>query len=103
MNKLQTLKCVEVTSQTQANNGTVCYHDPMTNADYLSYETGYIRRTYKTTSWRTGQPLTTTYQLNPQKRTDYGGVDRVMIPTHTARMDALARAVVNYRKYKKQS
>ena len=46
MNKLQSLKCFEVTSQTQANNGTVCYHDPIANCDYLSYENGYIRRAY---------------------------------------------------------
>ena len=50
MNKLETLKCIELTSQRQADNGTICYHDPVTGCDYLSYESGYIRRSYKTRS-----------------------------------------------------
>ena len=104
MNKLQALKCIEVTSQRQADNGTICYHDPMTGADYTSHENGYIRRTYKTKSWRTGLPLTTTYQLNPQKTTEWGGVVRVMIPTQQARLGKLAKAVANWRQtLKKQN
>ena len=43
MIKLQTLQCVEVTSQAQANNGTQCFHDPITNSDYLSYENQLVR------------------------------------------------------------
>ena len=115
MNKLEALRCVEVTSQTQANNGTVCYHDPMTGADYLSYESGYIRRSYKTKSWRTGKKLETIYQLNPQKKapwaSEYNGVTysgygtvRVMIPTHEERMEKLAHAVATWRQtLKKQN
>lgn len=107
MNKLETLKCVEVTSQTQANNGTVCYHDPITGCDYLSYENGYIRRSYKTVGWRSGQPTRVIYQLNPKRKgvwvspttgKEYSVTERVMIPTHEERMDRLARAVANYRK-----
>lgn len=115
MNKLQALRCIEVTSQTQANNGTVCYHDPITGADYLSYESGYIRRSYKTKSWRTGKALNTIYQLNPQKKTpwisEYNGViyqghstARVMLPTHEERMEKLAQAIATWRQtLKKQN
>jgi hypothetical protein len=107
MNKLETLKCVEVTSQTQANNGTVCYHDPITGCDYMSYESGYIRRSYNTRSYRTGKNIRTIYQLNPTtKKTylsqytgrSYETTERVMIHDSNYRLELLARAVANYRK-----
>jgi hypothetical protein len=108
MNKLQTLKCVEVTSQTQADNGTICYHDPITNTDYLSYESGYIRRAYtrnhenyKGYEWSNR----TIYQLNSTKKTmhEWNGslwpsTERIMIEDPNERLDRLAKAVVNYRK-----
>lgn len=116
MNKLQALKCVEVTSQRQADNGTICYHDPITNCDYLSYESGYIRRSYKTRSWYSGKMFETIYQLNPQRKGEwispYTGyahetTERVMIDNPEERMERLAKAVVNYRnttkKYQKQA
>ena len=115
MNKLEALKCVEVTSQRQADNGTVCYHDPITKCDYLSYESGYIRRSYKTRSYWTGKMFETIYQLNPKSKgyytSPYNGniyetTARVMIHNPEKRMELLARAVANYRqtlaKYKKQ-
>lgn len=103
MNKLQTLKCVEVTSQRQADNGTVCYHDPITNCDYLLYESGYVRRK------RNGESggMFPIYQLNPKRNvmrvSPYSGrtyecVERVMLESHSERMECAARAVVNYRK-----
>lgn len=108
MNKLQTLKCVEVTSQTQADNGTICYHDPITNTDYLSYESGYIRRAY-TRNYENykgyGWSNRTIYQLNPQKKAmhEWNGslypcTERIMIEDPNERLDRLAKAVVNYRK-----
>lgn len=115
MNKLQALRCIEVTSQTQANNGTICYHDPVTGADYLSYESGYIRRSYKTKSYWTGKKMETIYQLNPKKKEfashTYNGVTysgystvRVMIPSHEERMERLAHAVATWRQtLKKQN
>ena len=114
MNKLQALKCFEVTSQTQANNGTVCYHDPIANCDYLSYENGYIRRDY-TRSYVTPKGYKyknrSIYQLNPQKLTPfvskidgemYNITERIMIPTHEERIEKLAKSVVNYRNYLKK-
>lgn len=107
MNKLEALKCVEVTSQRQADNGTICYHDPITNCDYLSYESGYIRRSYKSRSWRTGNVMETIYQLNPKGvgyyKSPYNGhiyetTVRIMIKDPQERLDRLARAVANYRK-----
>jgi hypothetical protein len=105
-NKLNALRCVEVTSQTQANNGTICYYDPIAKCDYLSYISGYIRRSYKTKSWRGDRTIETIYQLNPQKKvkkiSSYSGneftvTERVRIYDDEERMDLLARAVVNYR------
>jgi|SaaInlV_125m_DNA_1040241.scaffolds.fasta_scaffold43988_4 hypothetical protein len=119
MNKLQSLKCVEVTSQRQADNGTICYHDPITNCDYLSYESGYIRRSYKTKllsstarSYYGGKFHETIYQLNPKRKgyykSEYTGkiyetTARVMIQDPKERMDRLASAVVNYRNTKKNN
>ena len=107
MNKLETLNCIEVTSQTQANNGTQCFHDPITNVDYLSYETGYIRRAYTRKSY-SGIKYRTIYQLNPQRKgiyvSEYNGKEydctvRVMVESSEERLDRLAKAVVNYRNY----
>ena len=66
MNKLQALKCIEVTSQTQANNGNICYHDPVANCDYILYENGYVRRSLPRTRLYNGHLDTThaIYQLN---------------------------------------
>lgn len=104
MNKLESLRCIETTSQRQADNGTICYHDPITGADYLSYESGYIRRAYVTKSWRTGKDFRTIYQLNPTRKgvatwhdRTYEVVERVMIQDPHERLDRLAKAVSNYR------
>ena len=107
MNKLATLKVIEVTSQRQADNGTQCFHDPITNCDYLSYETGYIRRAYTRKSYY-GNMHRTIYQLNPQRKgtyvSEYNGKEydctvRVMVESSEERLDRLAKAVVNYRNY----
>jgi len=109
MNKLQTLKCIEVTSQAQADNGTLCYHDPIANCDYLSYENGYIRRAYtKThkTSYGMIYKNRSIYQLNPTKLTPwtssfdgktYYTKERLMVMDPEQRMEHITRAVVNYR------
>jgi hypothetical protein len=106
MNKLEALKCIEVTSQRQADNGTVCYHDPITGCDYLSYENGYIRRSYKARSYWSGKISEVIYQLNPQRKgyykSPYNGniyetTVRMMVNSPEERMDRLAKAVANYR------
>jgi hypothetical protein len=114
MNKLQTLKCIELTSQAQADHGTVCYHDPIANCDYLSYENGYIRRAYtKThkTSYGMIYKNRSIYQLNPTKLTPrfsswdgsrYYEKERLMVMDPEQRMEILSRAVVNYRQYLKK-
>lgn len=72
----------------------------------MSYESGYIRRSYKTKSWRGDHIIETIYQLNPQKKekqiSSYSGdpyivTRRVKVYDAEERMDLLARAVVNYR------
>lgn len=108
MTKAQTIRLIEVTSQTQANNGTVCYHDPFTGVDYMSYESGYVRRKYSTTSWRTGRKLFVIYQLNKTRKvhrelTWFPGklvecVERVLEMDPERRMDMICRAAINYRK-----
>lgn len=104
--KLQVLGLVEVTSQRQANNGTVCYHDPITGCDYLSYESGYVRRSYKSKSWWSGKVITTIYQLNKTRQvSEYSNffkretsrTERILEPNPDVRFDIIAKSVVNYR------
>jgi hypothetical protein len=95
MTKTQALKLVEITSQRQADNGTVCYFDPIAKCTYMSYESGYVRRAYQTRNWR-GDLITTIYQVNKTRQTTYR--ERILIQTHEDRLDLICRAVVNYRK-----
>lgn len=100
MTRLEALGLVETTSNTQRKNGTRRFHDPITGANYMSYESGYIRREYMTRSWRTGEPFRTIYQLNPIRKVEgrYGEMtQRILIPNETTRLDSLIRAAANYR------
>jgi len=102
MDRLSTLKLIEVTSHAQANNGTVSYYDPIKNCFYNLYESGYVRRTYKGKSWR-GHLQYTCYQLNPTKRTktQYGmRTERIMLNTHAERVNQVIKSVIAYRKTK---
>lgn len=105
MTKTQALKLVEITSQRQADNGTVCYFDPIANCRYMSYESGYVRRQYQDKNWR-GHLITTIYQLNKTRQAlrvsswsgcEYFQTERILIPTHEDRLDLICRAVDNYR------
>ena len=114
MTRTQTIGLIEVTSQTQANNGTQCFHDPITGCDYISYESGYVRRKFKTTSWRTGKRLFVIYQLNKTRKvpftyTSWSGethdsdrVERILEMNPDKRIDIIVRATVNYRNYLKK-
>ena len=107
MNKLEALGCIEMTSQRQADNGTIRYYDPQTKAYYLLYENGYVRRSfgrYKMPNGRWSDE--TIYQLNPKGKgyykskyssLSYETTIRIMLDTHDERMDCAARGVVNYR------
>lgn len=105
MIKLEALGLVETTSATQLKNGTRRFYDPITTCNYLSYESGYIRREYMTTSWRTGRPLRMIYQLNKTMKgtwtsstgAEYAVTERVMVTDAAERLDRLARAAANYR------
>ena len=107
MTKTQALRLIEVTSQIQANNGTVCYHDPITNCDYLSYESGYVRRKYSHRNWR-GYTIPTIYQLNKTRMVKHEldwfpgkfveCKERILELDPEARMEIICRAVVNFRK-----
>lgn len=108
--KTSTIGLIEVTSQTQANNGTQCFHDPITGCDYISYESGYVRRKYSGINYR-GYVQSTIYQLNrtrlvPFTYTSYTGetrsserVERILEMDPDKRIDIVVRAAVNYRKY----
>ena len=108
--KTSTIGLIEVTSQTQANNGTQCFHDPMTGCDYISYESGYVRRKYSRISYR-GYTKSTMYQLNRTRKvpftcTSYTGetrsserVERILEMDPDKRIDIIVRATTNYRKY----
>jgi hypothetical protein len=104
--KLQTLGLVEVTSQRQADNGTQCFHDPITGCDYMSYESGYVRRQYSTTTWY-GRKINTIYQLNKKHLimvesawtpgSFWEKTERILEMNSDARLDIIARSAVNYR------
>jgi hypothetical protein len=107
MTKTQALRLIEVTSQRQANNGTVCFHDPLTSTDYMSYESGYVRRKYTTKNWR-GYKIVTIYQLNKKRMVKreldwFPGkfvecTERILEMDPEARMEIICRSVVNFRK-----
>jgi hypothetical protein len=105
MTKTQALKLVEITSQRQADNGTVCYFDPIANCKYMSYESGYVRRQYQALKWRT-HLITNIYQVNKTRQAkrisewsgcEYFQTERILIPTHEDRLDLICRATVNFR------
>lgn len=109
MNKAQSLRLFEVTSQRQADNGTVCFHDPIANCDYMSYESGYVRRKYSAKNWR-GNVINTVYQVNktrivPISYVDYYGnprtstkIERILEMDPEQRLEIIYRAATNYRK-----
>ena len=117
MNKLEALRCVEITSQRQADNGTISYFDPQTHAYYNLYENGYVRRSFGRKRLSDGSlSHETIYQLNPTevgkvvvKRFngstyepyEYDRKERIMLMTHEERVECAARAVINYRKTQK--
>ena len=90
---------MEQTSTTQANNGTRCFYDPITRCDYLSYESGYVRRAYISASYY-GNENRTIYQLNKTKKVmenQYEHTVRIMIPCTSARLERIAHCVVVHR------
>jgi len=109
MNKAQSLRLFEVTSQRQADNGTVCFHDPIANCDYMSYESGYVRRKYSAKNWR-GNVINTVYQLNktrqvPSVYTNWDGklytstkTERILEMDPEKRMEIIYRGATNYRR-----
>lgn len=109
MTKAQALRLFEVTSQRQADNGTVCFYDPITNCDYMSYESGYVRRKYSARNWR-GNIINTVYQLNKTRQVPVSGIDyygnhftstkteRILEMDPEARMEIIYRAATNYRR-----
>ena len=113
MTKTQTIGLIEVTTERQANNGTQCFHDPIANCDYLSYESGYVRRKYSNRNYR-GYTWNTIYQLNkkqivPITYTSYTGetrnserIQRILEMDPDKRIDMVVRATTNYRKYLKK-
>lgn len=111
MTKTQTLGLIEVTSQRQADNGTVCYHDPIANCDYMSYESGYVRRKYSTKNWR-GNTISTIYQLNKKRNAKHelswapgkfvDCVERVLEMDPEKRVEIICTAAVNYRNTKRK-
>lgn len=110
MTKAQTLRLFEVTSQRQADNGTVCFYDPIANCDYTSHESGYVRRRYRHKNWR-GHIVTTTYQLNKTRQVpvtfvaswngktyESSKTERILEMDPEARMEIIYRAATNYRR-----
>ena len=106
MNKLKTLGLIELTSETQANNGTQCFYDPIANCDYLSYESGYVRRAYSGATHYTSRINRTIYQLNKTQKGSWTSqvtgnthecIERIMITEPQDRLDRIAQCAVTYR------
>lgn len=114
MTKTQAIGLIEVTSQTQANNGTQCFHDPITKCDYMSYESGYVRRKYFVCRNYLGHSINTIYQVNKTRKVPvtykaWNGntynsekVERILEMDPEKRIDIVVRATTNYRKYLKK-
>ena len=108
MTKTQTIGLIEVTTERQANNGTQCFHDPIANCDYLSYESGYVRRKYSSRNYR-GYVQNTIYQLNKKHEVlvestytpgrFYNRIQRILEMDPDKRIDIIVRATTNYRKH----
>ena len=102
MTKTQTIGLIELTTERQANNGTQCFHDPIAGCDYLSYESGYVRRKRRPRYFGC-------YQLNRTRKVlvestytpgkFYDCVERIMEMNPESRIDIIVRATANYRKY----
>ena len=107
MTKTSAIGLIEVTSQRQANNGTQCFHDPISGCDYLSYESGYVRRKFNS-RYFSGYQLNKT-RIIPITWTRGDGtiyhstkVERIMEMDPEKRIDIIVRATTNYRKYLKK-
>jgi hypothetical protein len=108
MDRLEALGLIEVTTQRQADNGTQCFHDPMTSCDYLSYASGYVRRKFTTTCRWHGERFFTIYQLNKKRIVQreltlspgkfVECTERILEMSPDKRIDIISRAAVNYRK-----
>ena len=100
MQNLLDLGLVNTTSKTQAKNGTTRFFDPITDVNYTSYASGYVRRSYYETSWYDGNRKQVIYQLNKKKTVDsqWGKkTKRVMISNESDRLSRLAECVKTYR------
>ena len=102
MNKAQSLRLFEVTSATQTNNGTICFYDPIAKCFYMSYESGYVRRSYGGSTWFGQSRTNIIYQLNPTVKINsrdrrYPTTKRLMISDPEERLELIYRATVNYR------
>ena len=107
--KLKALGLVETTSETQKKNGTRRFHDPVMGCDYLSYESGYVRRAFPRRKNWFGGWSETIYQLNKTRKAvqvyngrSYEATVRIMIPTEEARLERLAHSVATYRNNNKK-
>ena len=107
MTKTQTIGLIELTTQRQANNGTQCFYDPITGCDYLTYESGYVRRKFNS-RYFLGYQLNKT-RIVPITWTRGDGtirhstkVERILEMDLDRRIDIIVRATANYRKYLKK-
>lgn len=105
--KLKTLGLTETTSKTQEKNGTRCFYDPIADCDYLSYESGYVRRAYTHATPWSSRIQRAIYQLNKTRKGTfesrgvvYDCTERIMIPTEESRLERLAHCVATYRNNK---
>jgi hypothetical protein len=98
--KLEILGLIELTSKRQANNGTLRFHDPITSCDYFSYASGYVRRKPRNTViYQLNKKITVKRESQYRAGTFFECYERVMEMSEEKRIDIIARATVNFRKY----
>jgi len=105
MQNLLNIGLIETTSNTQRKNGTIRLHDPAMGVDYLSYESGYVRRSYKQTAWyRPNHTESVIYQINLKtvttettSRHTIRTHERIMIPLESDRLDRILHCATVYR------
>jgi hypothetical protein len=91
---------------------TTRFHDPLTGCDYLSYESGYVRRKFPTTSWWSGNRFFTIYQLNKRRQVKREldwlpgkfaiCTERILEINPEIRQEIIAKSTVSYRNYLKK-
>jgi hypothetical protein len=96
-NVAEELGLLNATNTRHQKTGTIAYIDPVTNTVYTLHTNGYIRRTFRRSSWYNGYMQSITYQLNPTRKSEKGSTERIMM-SPWEQLGKLTTSVISYRK-----